>query len=279
VTVLSINIAPVCFYFHSGSRRFLLCRVGNLTPSIYNRSQWNNPIVTPHKEREPFMSAITTASSNVVNIVTRGGVVPVVRLADLGQAVELSRALLAGGVTAVELTMTSPGALDALPLLLENVPEFRSGEAALGMGSVLNVDMAEAAIEKGAMFIVSPMLDLPSVAVCVRRGVPVMPGAFTPTEIQTAWTAGAAVVKVFPASAVGPAYFKDVLAPLPHLKLMPTGGVDLSNIADFIRNGAVAVGAGSSLVDKRIIAAADWSELTRRAARFVQAVQNARSEK
>lgn len=204
---------------------------------------------------------------------------PVVRLADLSSAVDLARALLAGGVTAVELTMTSPGALDALPLLLENVAEFGRGEAALGMGSVLNADMAEAAIERGAQFIVAPMLDLPTVAACVCRGVPVMPGALTPTEIQTAWTAGASVVKVFPASAVGPSYFKDLLAPLPHLKLMPTGGVDLSNAADFIRSGAVAVGAGSSLVDKKVIANADWAELTRRAAEFVQTVQHARSTK
>lgn len=223
------------------------------------------------------MSEISPPPDSVVETVTRGGVVPVVRLSDLGQAVELSRALLAGGVTAVELTMTSPGALDALPLLLANVSEFRRGEAALGMGSVLNVAMAEAAIEKGAMFIVTPMLDLPTVAACVRRGTPIMPGALTPTEMQTAWTAGAALVKVFPANVAGPSYFKDVLAPLPHLKLMPTGGVDLSNVADFIRNGAVAVGAGSSLVDKNIVAAADWPQLTRRAAQFVQTVQNARS--
>ncbi len=215
--------------------------------------------------------------ASVVETIGRGGVVPVVRLSDLSAAVDLARSLLAGGVTAVELTMTSPGALDALPLLLENVPEFRSGQAALGMGSVLNADMAQAAIDRGAMFIVAPMLDLASVAACVRQSIPVMPGALTPTEIQTAWVAGASVVKVFPASVVGPAYFKDVLAPLPHLKLMPTGGVDLENAAEFIRNGAVAVGAGSSLVDKRIIAAADWDELTRRAAQFVQTVQRARS--
>jgi 2-dehydro-3-deoxyphosphogluconate aldolase / (4S)-4-hydroxy-2-oxoglutarate aldolase len=218
-------------------------------------------------------------SAAILTTIVRGGVVPVVRLADLSRAVDLARALLAGGVTAVELTMTSPGALDAISLLLENVAEFGRGEAALGMGSVLTAEMAEAAIDRGAQFIVAPMLDLPTVAACVRRGVPVMPGALTPTEIQTAWMAGASVVKVFPASAVGPSYFKDLLAPLPHLKLMPTGGVDLSNAADFIRSGAVAVGAGSSLVDKKVIADADWSELTRRAAEFVQTVGNARSVK
>jgi 2-dehydro-3-deoxyphosphogluconate aldolase / (4S)-4-hydroxy-2-oxoglutarate aldolase len=220
-----------------------------------------------------------TNAAKIVETIARGGVVPVVRLADLGSAVDLARALLAGGVTAVELTMTSPGALDALPLLLQEVPEFASGEAALGMGSVLNPEMAAAAMDRGADFIVAPMLDLPTVEACVARGVPVMPGALTPTEIQTAWLAGASVVKVFPASAVGPGYFKDLLAPLPHLKLMPTGGVELSNAADFIRNGAVAVGAGSSLVDRKLIADARWDELTRRAAQFVETVQHARSGK
>lgn len=218
-------------------------------------------------------------AASVVEIIVRGGVVPVVRLADLSAAVDMARALLAGGVTAVELTMTSPGALDALPLLLDNVPAFRNGDAALGMGSVLNPQMAQDAIDRGAMFIVAPMLDLPTVEACVRQAIPVMPGALTPTEIQTAWVAGASVVKVFPANIVGPGYFKDVLAPLPHLKLMPTGGVDLQTAPEFIRNGAVAVGAGSSLVDKRVIAAGDWGELTRRAAEFVQTVQRARSAK
>ncbi len=225
------------------------------------------------------MAKSATDVNTVVDTIVRGGVVPVVRLSSLAHAVELATALLAGGVTAVELTMTSPGALDALPLLLEAVPQFRRGEAALGMGSVLNVEMAQAAIDGGAAFIVAPMLDLPTVHHCVAQGVPVMPGALTPTEIQTAWTAGASVVKVFPASAVGPGYFKDVLAPMPHLKLMPTGGVEVANAADFIRNGAVAVGAGSSLVDKNLIAAAHWDELTRRAAQFVETVHAARSTK
>jgi 2-dehydro-3-deoxyphosphogluconate aldolase / (4S)-4-hydroxy-2-oxoglutarate aldolase len=218
-------------------------------------------------------------AATVVETIVKGGVVPVVRLSDLTGADDLARALLAGGITAVELTMTSPGALEALPLLLKEVPEFGRGEAALGMGSVLNREMAAAAIDSGAAFIVGPMLDLPTVEACVARGVPVMPGALTPTEIQTAWGAGASVVKVFPASAVGPAYFKDLLAPLPHLKLMPTGGVDLSNAAAYIRNGAVAIGAGSSLVDRKLVADANWPELTRRAVQFVETVQRARRER
>ena len=130
------------------------------------------------------------SAQGTVQIIEKGGVVPVVRLPDLAGAVGLAQALLDGGVTAVELTMTSPGALEALSLLRERVPAFADGEAALGMGSVLNADMAAAAIENGAQFVVAPTLDLPTVSYCVEQKVPVMPGAFTPTEIQTAWLAG-----------------------------------------------------------------------------------------
>ncbi|MXX23992.1 MAG: bifunctional 4-hydroxy-2-oxoglutarate aldolase/2-dehydro-3-deoxy-phosphogluconate aldolase, partial [Caldilineaceae bacterium SB0668_bin_21] len=164
--------------------------------------------------------------SRTVQLIEKGGVVPVVRLPDLAGAVGLARALLDGGVTAFELTMTSPGALDALTLLRERVPAFEQGEAALGMGSVLDRKMVAEAVARGAQFVVAPTLDLPTVSYCAGLGVPVMPGAFTPTEAQTAWMAGAAVVKVFPATKLGPGYFQDILAPLPHLKLMPTGGVD-----------------------------------------------------
>ncbi len=214
-----------------------------------------------------------------VQLIEKGGVVPVVRLPDLAGAVELARALLDGGVTAFELTMTSPGALDALTLLREQVPAFAQGEAALGMGSVLDRKMAAEATARGAQFVVAPTLDLPTVNYCAGLGVPVMPGAFTPTEVQTAWMAGAAVVKVFPATKLGPGYFQDILAPLPHLKLMPTGGVDLKNAGSFVRAGAVAVGVGSALVRKAWVADGDWQAITEQAGRFVAAVGEARAEK
>ena len=216
-------------------------------------------------------------TQRTVQVIEKGGVVPVVRLPDLSRAVDLAQALLDGGVTAVELTMTSPGALEALSLLRERVPAFVQGAAALGMGSVLNREMAVAAIEKGAQFVVAPTLDLQTISCCVEREVPVMPGAFTPTEIQTAWLAGAAVVKVFPATRLGPDYFKDVLAPLPHLKLMPTGGVGLKNAGEFIRAGAVAVGVGSALVRKDWVADGNWPAVTEQARRFAGAVQEARA--
>ncbi len=215
--------------------------------------------------------------SRTLQLIERGGVVPVVRLPDLAHAVDLAQALLDGGVTAFELTMTSPGALESLSLLRGKVPAFGEGAAVLGMGSVLNAEMAAEAINRGAQFIVAPILDLPTVSSCVERNVPVMPGAFTPTEIQTAWTAGAAVVKVFPATRLGPGYFRDVLAPLPHLKLMPTGGVDLENAGDFIRAGAVAVGVGSALVRQDWVEEGNWTAQTEQAGRFTAAVQEARA--
>lgn len=216
-------------------------------------------------------------SLSTVEIIEGGGVVPVVRLPDLAGAVELAQALLDGGVTAFELTMTSRGALDALTLLRERVPAFVRGEAALGMGSVLNRKMAAEAIARGAHFVVAPTLDLPTVHYCAGLGVPVMPGAFTPTEVQTAWLAGAAVVKVFPATRLGPGYFQDILAPLPHLKLMPTGGVDLENAGSFVRAGAAAVGVGSALVRKDWVADGNWQAITEQARRFVAAVGEARA--
>lgn len=218
-------------------------------------------------------------AQNTVQVIEKGGVVPVVRLPDLAGAAELAQALLDGGVTAVELTMTSPGTLEALSLLRERVPAFAQGAAALGMGSVLNRNMAAAAIARGAQFVVAPTLDLPTVAYCAGLKVPVMPGAFSPSEVQNAWQAGAAVVKVFPATRLGPGYFTDILAPLPHLKLMPTGGVGLDNAGEFVRAGAVAVGVGSALVRKDWIADGNWLAITEQARKFVSAVREARAEK
>ncbi|MCY4116324.1 MAG: bifunctional 4-hydroxy-2-oxoglutarate aldolase/2-dehydro-3-deoxy-phosphogluconate aldolase [Caldilineaceae bacterium] len=216
-------------------------------------------------------------SQRTLELLEEGGVVPVVRLPDLSRAAAMAQALLDGGVKTIELTMTSPGALDALSLLRREIPAFSDGAAALGMGSVLNPDMGAAAIARGANFIVAPILDLSTLELCVERDVPAMPGAFTPTEIQTAWTAGAAVVKVFPATKLGPGYFKDLLAPLPHLKLMPTGGVDLENCGDFIRAGAIAVGVGSALVRKEWVENGEWRALSEQARRFASSVRTARA--
>jgi 2-dehydro-3-deoxyphosphogluconate aldolase/(4S)-4-hydroxy-2-oxoglutarate aldolase len=184
--------------------------------------------------------------------------------------------LLAGGVTALEFTLTNPAALAAIAEVKAALADFAEGRAVIGAGTVLDATAAQASVKAGAQFIVSPHSDFETIATCRQLEVPCMPGALTPTEIVAAWNAGASVVKVFPARAFGPAYLKDVLAPLPHLKLMPTGGVDLENIGSYLKNGAFAVGLGSNLVDERLIAARDWAGLAAKASAFVEAVRAAR---
>lgn len=215
-------------------------------------------------------------SERVLNIISTNPLVVIVRLADLSAATPLAQALLAGGLTVLEFTLTNPAALAAIGEVKAALPAFAEGRAVIGAGTVLDPAAARASIEAGAQFIVSPHTNLETIATCRQLGVPCMPGALTPTEIVTAWNAGASAVKVFPARAFGPAYIKDVLAPLPQLKLMPTGGVDLDNIGQFFKNGAFAVGLGSNLVDERLIAAGDWAALTARASSYVQAVRVAR---
>ncbi len=197
----------------------------------------------------------------------------IVRLADLSQAVALTRALLDGGITALEFTLTNPAALQAISQVKAALSEFAQGRAVIGAGTVLNPEAVVASIEAGAQFIVSPSTNFASIAECKKRGVAVMPGAMTPTEIVAAWEAGASAVKVFPARAFGPAYIKDLREPLPHLKLMPTGGVNLENAGEYIKNGALAVGVGGNLVDKDWVAAHNWPAITAKAAAYVEAIK------
>ena len=176
--------------------------------------------------------------------IERDGVVAVVRLNDLGPAVPLTQALVAGGVHAVEFTFTNPAAAGAITAAREAM----GLQALIGAGSVLDAETARVAILAGAAFVVTPTVSLPVIAMCQRYGVATIIGAFTPTEILTAWAGGATYVKVFPANVGGPRYLRDVMAPLPQVKLVPTGGVDLENAGEFIRAGAVAVALGSNLV-------------------------------
>ncbi len=213
-----------------------------------------------------------------MDTLTRGGVLPVVRLPSLDRAARLAQALLEAGVTAFEVTLTSPGALEALKAVRARFGEFESGGAVIGAGSVVGADQAEAAIDAGAQFLVTPVTSPDTIAACVRREVPIVPGALTPTEIQFAWDLGASAVKVFPAHHFGPVYLKDLLAPLPHLKLVPTGGVTLHNAADYVRNGAVALGIGSSLVNPKLVDAEDWAGLAAAARAFLDAVQAGRAK-
>ena len=200
------------------------------------------------------------------------GIVAVVRAPDPGGLVEVIRALAAGGVTVVEVTLTVPDALDVVRQARKELGD----SVLLGAGTVLDPETCRAAILAGAEFIVSPTLNLDVIRVCRRYDRLVMPGAFTPTEILTAWEAGADIVKVFPADVVGPAFFKAMRGPLPQVRLMPTGGVDLTTAAEFLKAGACCLGVGGQLVDPKLVAAREFDRLRDLAARFVQVVRQAR---
>ena len=202
------------------------------------------------------------------------GVVAVIRAHSKDQLVGLTEALLAGGVSGIEVTTSTPKAIAGIEMLAD-----RFGDSAvIGVGTVIDPATARDAIAAGAQFVVSPVLDEQIIALTRRYGKVIIPGAFTPTEILRAWTAGADVVKVFPSTVLGPGYFKDILAPLPQLRLTPTGGVDLKNAADWIKAGAVFVGVGSSLVTKDALAKNDWPAVTANAKAFVEAILNARAK-
>lgn len=200
-----------------------------------------------------------------------GEPIAIVRLDDLSEAVAIGRALSEGGVRAIEFTMTNEHALQAVG----EAREALGGEATVGAGTVLDGGSAEEAIRSGAEFLVTPVY-VPDVIRAGREaGVPVVCGAFSPTEIFSAHRDGADFVKVFPARSLGPSFFKDVLAPLPGLKLIPTGGVGLENCASFIEAGAYTVAVGSNLVDAQLVAARDWKALSQRARGFVEACAGA----
>jgi 2-dehydro-3-deoxyphosphogluconate aldolase/(4S)-4-hydroxy-2-oxoglutarate aldolase len=200
------------------------------------------------------------------------GITAVIRAKSSEHLISVVEAIKAGGVECIEVTMTTPNALAVI-----NEAARRFGhEAVIGVGSVLDAETCRAAILAGAEFVVGPTLDLGVIEMCRTYSKPVIPGALTPTEILTAWRAGADLVKVFPAGVVGPGYFKDVLAPLPQVKLVPTGGVDLNTAGDFIKAGAAALCVGSAMTPKDAMAEGKWDVLTDIAGRFVKAVKDAR---
>lgn len=209
----------------------------------------------------------------VLKRLTACGVIAVIRAASTESLLDVGRALLAGGVVGIEITMTTPGALDGIRMLSN---ALAPGGAVIGVGTVMNAQTCRRAIDAGAAYVVSPHFDPEVVAATRELGAVSIPGAFTPTEILRAAGDGADVVKVFPSAAVGPGYLRDVLAPLPHLKLMPTGGVDPKNAGDWIKAGAVCVGAGSSLVPKEAVAKKDWKTITDNARTMVESVRKAR---
>lgn len=200
-----------------------------------------------------------------------GEPIAIVRLDDLSEAVSIGEALLGGGIWALEFTMTNERALETIGKVREQLRD----DALVGAGTVLDGRSAAEAAEAGAQFLVTPVL-VPDVIEAGRSyGVPVICGAFSPTEILQAWQGGADLVKVFPARGLGPAYMKDLLAPLPQLKLVPTGGVNLENCAAFLEAGAYTVAIGSSLVNENIICRGDWQALSELAHRYVEACAGA----
>lgn len=209
----------------------------------------------------------------VAERIERSGVVAIVRLDDYSAAADLVAALAEGGIDAVEFTFTNPAAGRAI----EAAKAAHGDRVLLGAGTVLDPETARSALLSGADFIVTPTLNPATIHLCRRYAVPSVIGAFTPTEILTAWEAGATFVKVFPASAVGPGYLKDVRGPLPQVKLVPTGGVSLDNVGAFIKAGAAAVAVGSNLVDAATVKASSWRMLTERASAYIAAVQRARA--
>ncbi|MBI2951865.1 bifunctional 4-hydroxy-2-oxoglutarate aldolase/2-dehydro-3-deoxy-phosphogluconate aldolase [bacterium] len=210
--------------------------------------------------------------SGVLDRIIDCGVVAVLRADSSAELLNVASALREGGVVAIEVTMTTPGALKVI-----EEAAARMKDSIIGVGTVLDPETARAAILAGAEYIVSPTLHPGVIEMARRYSKIVMPGAFTPTEILTAWQAGADVVKVFPASVGGPAYFKDVKGPLPQVRLMPTGGVDLTTTGAFIKAGACAVGAGSAMVDKKAVTAGKFDLITETARKFVEEVRKART--
>ena len=201
------------------------------------------------------------------------GIIPVVRARSADEAMRAVEAIKEGGISVLEITMTVPGAVG----VIEEVARRYQNDALVGAGTVLDAETARACILAGAEFIVSPALDLATIACCHRYSIAVMPGAMTPTEVLTAWSAGADLVKVFPANALGGAsYIKNLKAPLPQVEMVPTGGVSLVNAADFIKAGAAALGVGSDLVDTRALKEGNDRLITERARQFVEIVRQAR---
>ncbi len=206
----------------------------------------------------------------VQSLFARARLIAIIRLDDLSEAVSISRALLDAGVLVQEFTLSNPDALEAVASVRAAIAEFDTADAAIGLGSIRTVEQVDLALAAGAQFIVTPVTRIDVIDRCTAAHVAVMPGAYTPTEIASAWDAGATFVKVFPARNLGPSFIKDVLAPMPYLRLMPTGGIDLTNMQGYFDAGAEAVGVGGNMIDTKAVAAGNWHQVTTVAARYVE---------
>ena len=202
------------------------------------------------------------------------GVVAIIRADSSDQLIDASRALIDGGVEAIEITMTTPNALQ----VIGDACKTFGSRILVGVGSVLDAATAARAIDAGAEYVVTPVLRPEVIAYCLERGKPIASGSYSPTEAQTSHELGADFIKIFPADGLGPKYIAALLGPLPHLKIVPTGGVDVSTAGAFIKAGCVGVAAGSSLVSKEILKTRDWKKLTATAQALVAAVAEARKK-
>jgi 2-dehydro-3-deoxyphosphogluconate aldolase/(4S)-4-hydroxy-2-oxoglutarate aldolase len=211
--------------------------------------------------------------TSCLQTIRQTGVIAILRAKSSEQLLAAADAIRAGGVRAIEVTMTTPGAL----AIIEQARARYSQEVFFGAGTVLDAESARAAILAGAQFIVAPSLKPAVIELCHRYSIPVFPGAYTPTEILSAWELGADMVKIFPASVGGPGFIKALKAPLPQIEMVPVGGVNLGNTPDFIRAGSAAVGVGGELLDAKLLQAMDWPALTERARQFVEAVAKGRA--
>lgn len=209
---------------------------------------------------------------DIIERLLNPGVVAIIRADSSAQLTEAARALADGGVTAMEVTMTTPDALT----VIADVRKALGDRVLLGVGTVLDAETARMALLAGAEFVVTPIMRPEIIQLCNRYSKPIACGAYTPTEALTAHEAGADFIKIFPADTLGPGYIRAIRAPLPQLQIIPTGGVDLHTVGDFIRAGCVAIAAGSSLVSKEILQTTDWPRLTATARAFVEAVKAAR---
>jgi len=213
-----------------------------------------------------------TLRAETTNSIRKSGVVAVVRTREPDRVTAIAEALIEGGCTAIEITTTVPGAVDVLRTLSGAL----GSRAVLGAGTVLDVETARRVIDAGARFVLSPIFRPELLRLCHDNDVAVAPGCFSPTEIFDAWESGADFVNVFPAAALGPAYFRSLRGPLPFLPILPTGGVTLDNVADWINAGAVALGVHTALLDPEAIASGHYGVLTARASAFLAAIKQAR---
>ncbi len=207
----------------------------------------------------------------VLETILRARMVAILRLDDLSSAVSMAESLFNAGIHALEFTLTNAATPAVVRSLRNECQSISSGDSVIGIGSVRSLDEAKLAIDSGAQFVVSPITSISIIDFCKQNKIVVCPGAFTPTEIAAGWDAGADIVKVFPVRNLGANYIRDVLAPMPYLKLMPTGGVDLQTIPSYFAAGAVAVGIGSQLLDPVALRDHDWDKISQTASHYVQA--------